>query len=156
MNQVQESKDKAIQQLRIAEHLLTTTLPLVKDPKLLIGIIHNLHNTTLHAIDALLFYERPKLILPQNATFNYKFELLRTKILPTFNIPEEHLKLITTLKDLTTKQKQSPVEFKRKDLHVICSKDYELQTISTSEAHSYLNQTKEFLNTVLRITDYTK
>ena len=44
---------KAHEQYVIAKHLLHTTLPLVKDPKLLIGITHNMYDSMTHASNIL-------------------------------------------------------------------------------------------------------
>ena len=58
------SKQKVFQQYDTAFHLLKVTFPLVKDQKLLMGVIHNLFTSLELCMDAILRYERELQLIP--------------------------------------------------------------------------------------------
>ncbi len=154
-NQILEFKRKAAQQYDAAFHLLHGTFPLVKDPKLLIGILHNLTQTFEYAIDAVLAYERQLLLVPSypNDT-KFKFNLFRDRTMRRNKIPNTYLTLLSDMYEITELQKKCPVEFQRGNRYVLCNPHYEFKTISIKEINEYLQQTKEFLdkiNGIIRI-----
>ena len=82
------AKDKARQQYDAAFHLLNVTFPLVKDPKLLIGIVHNVFMSMEYSMDAILNYETQLRLVPQHSNvFQSKFNIFRLKSVRRNNIP---------------------------------------------------------------------
>lgn len=126
------SFEKALQQYRIAEHLLNTTFPLMKDSKLLMGIIHNISASLEFAVDSLV---------PKNIALLSKLTLL----LEARNISPEQIDLIKKLKSIISLHNKSPVEFKRGNKHVICTEDYGLEILSIHDIEKFLKQTETFL-----------
>lgn len=133
------SKDKAIQQLKTAEHLLEITFPLVKDPKLLIGVINNLNSCLNHGMEA-VFHE--DFLVPKS--LNGKIDVLLKK----HNLPQEHVKLIRKVNQLIISHKESPVVFKRGDRQIICNENYDVEVISAKEVRNLIDTTKEFLSQI--------
>ncbi len=123
---------KALQQYKIAEHLLYSTFPLIKDPKLLMGIIHNISESLEFAVN----YRVPK-----NISLNGKLALLRE----SQQISPKQVELIQKLKKIIALHQKSPVEFKRGNKQVICTEDYGLEILSIHDIKQYLNLTKEFI-----------
>ena len=151
-NQILEYKRKAARQYEAAEHLLNYTYPLVKDPKLLMGILHNLTQAYEHAIDAVLAYERELLLVPTYPNNSQvKLELFREKTVRRNKIPPSYLTLLLDMYEIIELQKASPVEFQRGNRYVLCSQNYLLKTISIKEMSQYLAQTKQFLALIDRI-----
>ena len=58
MEKYEEIRDKAIKNIKIADHMLTQTYPLVKDPRLLLTVLENVFLSLTNAIGALLYFER--------------------------------------------------------------------------------------------------
>ena len=146
------ARERAIQHYEAAFHLLNVTFPLIKDPKLLPGVINNIFASLEAAIDAILRYERQlQLVPPYSDNFQSKFNMFRYKSVRRNKIEQKHVNLITDLKEILILHKKSPVEFQRGNKFVICSKDYHLKIISITDIKKYLNQTKEFLETMERI-----
>ncbi|HLC88626.1 MAG TPA: hypothetical protein VJG49_01185 [Candidatus Nanoarchaeia archaeon] len=147
-----EFRRKATQQYEAAFHLLHATLPLVRDPKLLIGILHNLAQTFEYAIDAVLAYERQLLLVPPypNDT-KFKFNLFRDKTMRRNKIPNDYLNLLLDLYEIIELQKKCPIEFQRGNRYVLCNPHYQFKTISIKEIDGYLQQTKEFLSIIDQI-----
>ena len=127
-----QAKEKAIEQHDVATYLLKTTYPAIKDPKLLITILHNIHSSINSAMDALIGKELP--------SFRQKIIYLQEKNYKTIFIQEVY--------ELIELHKKSPMEFSRDGKYVICSENYHLKPISVDSIHDLLNQTKDLLDLI--------
>jgi len=58
MDSFQSYKSLAEQKLKVADHLLSTTYSIVKEPKLLVSVIENLYSALEYSISAVLEYEK--------------------------------------------------------------------------------------------------
>ena len=58
MEQFQIERELAKQKIKVADHIISVTYPLVKDPKLLLGVLENIHSALMHCISAILEYDR--------------------------------------------------------------------------------------------------
>ena len=152
-----ESKRKANQQFDNAFFLMNTTYPVVKDPKLLIGVIHNLTESFEYAKDSILAYERLlRLIPPYPDNPKFKFNLFRDKTMRRNKIPLKYATLLLDLKEFIELQKKCPVEFQRGNRYVLCNKNYQIKSVSLKEIKEYLHQTKEFLEIINKITNINR
>jgi flagellar biosynthesis chaperone FliJ len=150
----QEMLEKAKFQYDAAFHLLTVTYPLIKDPKLLLGIISNLFTSMESAMSAILSYERQLRLVPNYyQEFQSKFNIFRYKSVKRNKIPQDHVNLMMDLKEIIDLHKKSPIEFKRQDRFVICGKDYTLRQIQAQDIRIYLDKNKAFLNVADRIVN---
>lgn len=152
MEEFQILRDKAMQKIRVADHMLFMTYPLVKDPKLLLSIIENISASLDYGISALLQHERLfKKIPPFHDTFPSRFEIFKDKMIPRHNLSPSHTKLIIDVRSIISQHKKSPVEFARKDKFVICSPTYSLKTIDINLVKKYIFETKIFVNNINKI-----
>ena len=152
MEEFQILRDKATQKIRVADHMLFMTYPLVKDPKLLLSIIENIFASLDFGMSALLQHERLfKRIPPYHDTFPTRFEIFKDKMIPRYKISPNHAKLITDVRTIISEHKKSPVEFARKDKFVICSPSYSLKTIDINLVKKYIFETKIFVNNINKI-----
>ncbi len=150
------AKAKAKQQYDAAFHLLKVTFPLVKDPKLLLGVVHNLFASMEATMDAILAYERQLRYIPSyQEDFQSRFNLFRLRCLKRNNIPTEYPMLMQELQEILALHKKSPMEFQRGNSLVICDRNYLLKTISLRELQQYVEQAKGFLDTTERIIRFT-
>ena len=139
MEEFQILRDKATQKIRVADHMLFMTYPLVKDPKLLLSIIENIFASLDFGMSALLQHERLfKRIPPYHDTFPTRFEIFKDKMIPRYKISPNHAKLIIDVRSIISQHKKSPVEFARKDKFVICSPSYSLKTIDINLVKKYI------------------
>lgn len=154
MEQVLAAKEKALKNMWIADHMLTQTYPIVNDPKLLLVILENVFLACTNAVAALLYYEYYNKRIPAfQDTFDAKLTMLRMHVAPKYNIKGEQLTFLHELKSLLLAHKKSPVEFVRKDVFVICSDDYALQTITLNEMKQYVAKAKVFIQEITRIIE---
>ncbi len=136
----------------VAFHLIHVTFPLIKDPKLLLGITQNILNSYEAAIETILKYERSlNLIPPFNDNFQGKMNVFIHKVASRHNLSQDYLDLILSLKDIIDAQKKSPIDFSRKKKFVICTGDYDLKTITLRELKGHLQKNKEFLSFMEKI-----
>ena len=150
--QFQILRDKALQKIKVADHMLFMTYPLVKDPKLLLAIIENIFASLDYGISALLQHERLfKRIPPYHDTFTSRFEIFRNKMIPRYGLSTSYVRLIKEVKTILSEHKKSPVEFARKDKFVICSPNYSLKTIDINLVKKYIFETKVFVDNINKI-----
>jgi hypothetical protein len=146
MERFQEARDLAIKKIRVADHMLVMTYPLVQDPKLLLAILENVLEGLTYGMSAILYYERLfKRIPPFQDEFDSKFNMFKSKIVNKHNIDKGYIRLIEELREIIKEHKKSPIEFARKDKFVICSPTYKLKTVSIKEAKDYIAKSKQFL-----------
>ena len=155
MEKFQELKDKAKKNIKIADHMLYVTYPLIKDPKLLLAIIDNIFLTYTNAMAAILHYERLFKRIPpfKEDSFEDKFNIFKDKIIKRHNIDKSYLTEIRNIKDIIVEHKKSPVEFTKADKFVICSDNYRLKTISINDMKKYINKAKVFIEAMNNIID---
>ena len=146
MEKFQQLREESKKKLKIADHMLIMTYPLVQDTKLLLAVMQNIFLSLTYAMGSILHYERSfKTIPPFQDNFSSKFNMFRAKIVDKYKIDKDYVKFIEEVKDIIVQHKQSPVEFVRKDRFVICSDNYNMKTISIETMKEYLNKTKSFI-----------
>jgi hypothetical protein len=146
MEQFQEAMEKASQKLKIADHMIFMTYPLVKDNRLLLSVIQNLFLSLSSAMSAILYYERMFKKIPSfNDNFDAKFTAFRANCVERLKIDDKYVKMISDIKDIIIEHKKSPVEFTRQNKFVICSSSYRMRTITIDEIKKYISETRLFI-----------
>ncbi|MBT4538664.1 hypothetical protein HOI26_01030 [Candidatus Woesearchaeota archaeon] len=146
-NDFLDSRKKAKFQHECARHLLHVTYPMVKDPKLLMGVVNNLVISFEHAIDAILAYERQLHLIPiYGSTFQSKLHTFQRKSVKRNKIDPRHISLLLDLKQLQEMHKNCPVEFQRGNRLILATKEYKMQSLSMDKLQKWLYQTKDFLD----------
>jgi len=135
--------EEASDHYQIAEHLFETTLPLAKDPKLLLCIVKSIGNCLEKVIDSILTQEG---IISKEGPI-HKINLLRP-LAAKHNFPTKYLTFMLRIQELLHFQKNSPLEFTRSNSRVICDDKYSLEVLSPMEIKEYLLQTKKILKTL--------
>ena len=140
-NPSKNSLKTALDHFQTAEHLYHKTFPVAKDPKLLLAIVKSISNSIEYFIQSLL--EQEKLSVPEGLL--QKINALRP-LIQKHHLSNEEITFMLRIQEILHAQKQSPVEFRRGDRRIICSKDYELEILSPKEVEHFLIQTKKILN----------
>ncbi len=153
MERFQNFRDNAQKKLSVADHILTQTYPLVKDPKLLLSVLENVFLSMTYAMNAMLYYERTfKRVHPFHDSFDSRFNMFRHKVMKTYKISSRYADLIEDMRNMIIEHKKSPIEFSRKDKLVICNGDYKMKTVTIDKLKEDLDAAKEFLEIAKRIT----
>ncbi|MBT7903353.1 hypothetical protein HN587_05810 [Candidatus Woesearchaeota archaeon] len=152
MKSYSQSLSAAQKKIQVADHMLTQTYPMVKDPKLLLAVLENIFVSTSYSLDALLFFMRDQKEIPQfQESFDSKYNSFKLHLAKKHNFSTEEINLILDLKKFVKFHKDSPVEFSRNNKFVICSDKYEMKEISLSEMKQYIKKANAFLKKIENI-----
>lgn len=153
MEKYEECKGNALKQMNLADHILTMTYPLVQDPKLLKVVMKNIHQSMESTLLTLLNYERYyKRVPPFTENYDAMIELSKT-VFPRYNISTGYISFLNELKEAMEIQKDSDVEFVRKEKVVFATRDYDLNAISVKEIKDYIAKAKLFMQQVMTIVE---
>ncbi len=151
MEEYELSKAAAIKHMKVADHILTMTYPLVQDPKLLKLVLKNIYLSLENAMVALLHFERlQKQSIVIKSEFNYLVECVKP-YLKKHNISLEYTAFLKELNNIMKKQEKAGVEFIRKEKFVFTGKDYKLNTVTKKEMKDYIIKGKLFMRQVLDV-----
>ncbi len=142
--------EEAEKNLKIADYMLTMTYPLIKDPKMLLGVLERIHKAYYQAMLHVLEKERKyKRIPPYNETFESVFNTFKQRIVPKKNIDLEIIRTIAELRELIIEHKKAPVEFTRKNKYIIADEDYKLRTIDEKKLKKHLEKAKKAIPQIM-------
>jgi len=145
MQKFLEYISEAERKIKIADHFIYMTFPIVRDNKLLLKILSELNSAILNCISAILQYEYiyKRISLTKDAKSN--FQIFIQKCSPRYDITEEEIKQITNLINLAEKHKRSPFEFVRGNKVVILSDNLQQETLTIEKIKKFLETSKILL-----------
>ncbi len=147
-------KKESLKCIVVADHMLTQTYPLLKDPKILVAVMDNLFLGISYAIRALLEFEKKYKRIPAfGETFDSKFHIFKEYCLKRYNIPKGYIGFISEIKEIALENRKSNVSFSRKDKYVICSEDYKMRTLSIKEMREKIQKAKLFIDRICSILE---
>ncbi len=145
MEDFQVERELAKKKIKVADHIISVTYPLVKDPKLLLGVLENTYSALIHSITSILEYERLfKRIPPFLDDEISKINTYKMRISRKHNLDPSYITLVEGIKMIIREHKKSPIEFSRKDKFIICSDNYSMKAISIEQIKQYVEKTKRF------------
>lgn len=152
MERFQVCREDAAKHLRIADHMLTITYPMVKDPKLLLTILDNLYRSVMSSVESLLQYERLfKRINVFGDSDEERLSIFK-HVAQKYRLDQKYIRTIFELKELIRAHRNSPMEFARKDKFVIYTKDHDLKTISQGTIKSYITTARQMAKEIASLT----
>lgn len=131
----------ATDHFQTAEHLFHATLPLAKDPKLLLGIVKSLGNSLEYALEGILGKEK----IAIEKELSKKINAVRPFV-NKYHLSTEDITFMLRICEILYHQQQSPIEFKRGNSHIICSDSYDLEVLSAKEVEGFLQHAKKILH----------
>lgn len=140
-----ENLDKASKNLQTADHLLYMTYPIVKEKRLLLKILNEVHAVVLSIVNAILQYEYlyKRIDLYKDARIN--FQIFREKCAPRFKITREQISKILEIFSLAEKHKKSPFEFVKDDKIVIMTNSFKTDIVNVEKMKDYIFTSKDLL-----------
>jgi len=153
MEKYQQCKVESQKSMKLADHVLTMTYPIVQDPKVLKVVLNNVYESMFKTLGYLLNYERYyKDIPPFTENYSVMVEIAKP-IFIKYKISSGYIGFLYEIKETVDSQKQSDVEFVRKEKVVFASKDYDLNSISVKELKEYIAKAKLFIQDVSRVVE---
>ena len=128
---------------QVADHMLTMTYPLVKDPKLLIAVLDNVFKSMDASMAGALVraLEQKKIpYVPEE--FEGRFRAYKQYL--SKQTPPEILRAAHEIKETIQEHATSPVSFRRQEKFVICSEGYKIRTLSEETLKKYIQHAKTF------------
>ncbi|MCD6464010.1 hypothetical protein J7L02_00600 [Candidatus Woesearchaeota archaeon] len=148
-SEVKELLDKAMQSVRIADHMIVMTYQTVQDPKLLLAVVKRLQSAVLLAIKSAVKHERLwKRIPPTLDTEESLTRVFTEKIAKRYNVKPELLRIIRELSEIVQFHKSSPIEFSRHGKFVIATNDYKLRTLTKDHVKQLVIKTRALIQSI--------
>lgn len=141
-----ESLNKAIKNIRIADHMLYVTYPVIKDKRLLLKSLDEVYDALVLIINSILQYDYLKRMITLTNNPQQNLEIFITKCARRYNLTPEELSEITNLITLMESHKKSPMEFARRDKVIILSDSLKTTTIDSEKLKKYLSLAKNLVN----------
>jgi len=141
------SLESSKRHLQVADHLVYTSFPIVKDLKLLLRSLESLALCLINAINALLQYEYvyKKIQLYSQARDN--FQTFKRKS-PNYNITPSQLSTIIEILELAEKHKKSPLEFSKNNRIIIMSDTPAVLSLDIVKIKAYILEVKDILRKI--------
>jgi len=153
MEKFQELREVSKKKIILADHILTQTYPLLKDPKLLLSALENVFLAYTNSVGSLLYYERLFKRIPNfQETFDSKFRMFIEACSLKYKVKQEDINTIKEIKDIIVQHRKSPMEFAKDDRFVICSNNYSMKTVKLDDLKKMISNAKEFIDKINVIT----
>lgn len=145
-------RDKAVEKINVADHMLFMTYPVVKDPKLLLAVVENVFASLDYGVGAILHHQRRNHKIPNfQETFSSRFALFQRSAVPMLSLSPNYVKLISDVRTLLSAHRKSPITFVKKDKFIICSPKYEIRSLDVGLVKKYIFETKIFVSQMNKI-----
>jgi hypothetical protein len=143
-----ESLNKAIANLKIADHIVYVTYPIMKDKRLLLKALESIYDSFVQAINSVLQYDYlwKRIILYKDSREN--FETFKRKCAKRYNISEQELNDLVNFLKIIENHKKSPMEFMRREKIVIMSDNLKTTLIDLEKIKFYLNFARTILSKI--------
>ncbi len=146
MTKYLDALQRARFQYDAAFHLLSVTYPMVKDPKLLIGILSNIQISMEAAMEAILVYERQLQLVPHYLdNFQSRFNTFRYKSVRRNKIDQQLVDTMETIQSLLDLHRQSQIEFRKDDRLIILDQDFHVQQLTLLNIREFLTHNQTFI-----------
>lgn len=135
---------KSKEDFKRANHLAYVTLTLLKENRLLVKILVDLHSSLTNLIKAFLYYEKERRLVRLS---NKPIENLNTflqKIAPKY-LEKAEIKLIIRILKIARVHKDAPLEFVRKEKFVMFNEG-RVETLTSDVIKTYITQVSKIIS----------
>jgi hypothetical protein len=151
MEKFQELREKAVKSVRVADHMLGVSYPLLNDPKILVSVANNMLLAVDYALTSVLEHEKLfKRVQNYPSSTDGKYLLVKQRALKGEELHNH--KVIADLIAIVEGHKASSVEFQRQGKYVIASDSYELRTLTVQELKEHLVKVRGIVEQLYEMT----
>jgi hypothetical protein len=133
-----KSLKEGLKELRIADHMIYITHPIIKDKRLLLSSLDKIYDALKKLINAFLQYEYLNKRIQINPDPRINFETFMIKICPKYGISNQEIDKIREFIHLVESHKKSPLEFTRKEQVIVLSDDLSTNQINPEKLKDYI------------------
>ncbi|MFH1787437.1 MAG: hypothetical protein ABH811_01455 [archaeon] len=141
-----ENIQSANKTIKIIDHMVYVTFPLIKDKRLLLKILLETKKAIVDCINSILQYEY---LYKRIKLYKNQKENLRTfkeKCASKYNITKQEINLINELFEIAEQHKKSPFEFIKDKKIIILSEELQPKIITFEKTKEFLILGKNILN----------
>ncbi len=147
MQHIRKLLDEAKVMLLRADHLAFTAYPQIKEPKLLALIVENVDVVFSNCMGALLYNERMyKRVDPGVGDFDSEVGVFSDHCVRRYGLPAGCARMVKDVRSLADKKKACPVEFARKDMYVLCSDSYKMDSLDIRTVKGFVDCARQLLD----------
>ncbi|MFH1308327.1 MAG: hypothetical protein ABIH72_05735 [archaeon] len=140
-----QSLNLASKHLQTADHMTYITYPLIKEKRLLLKILSELHISVINIVNSILQYEYYYKRIQIYSDARSNFEEFKDKCAPRYNITVEQVKKILEIIKIAERHKNSPFEFIKDDKIVIMTDNMQTETLTLEKTKGFLLEVKDML-----------
>ena len=148
MEKYQEYLQEAVKSIRVADHILYITYPVIKDKRLLLKSLDSIYDSVINMINAILQYDYIWKRIQLSAAPKENLETFINKCSRRYNIPASDITEIMDLFSLVESHKKAPIEFARKEKIVIMAPNLSTTTIDVEKSKKYLSLARRIFEKV--------
>ena len=137
--------DDAQKHLKTADHMIYITFPLIKDKRILIKVLEEIHHSLSNTVKAVLQYEYKMKRIKMYNDEKMNIEIFGQQCAPRYNIKPEQTEKIMEIIRIAEKHRQSPFEFGRNDRFVIMSDNLRIDTVNIEKLKDFLAVSKDVI-----------
>lgn len=150
--------NKAKEELKLCDHMIYITLPLLNDKRLFLTAVDHLHSAVINSIIALFEYERywKRIRNVPNEPRTAIHEFIKTYS-NKLNVGKDIVLMINELNNFNFYRKKGGINLQRKDKFIVISPNYETISIDEKTVKKFIIYAKELLKKIgERINEHGK
>jgi len=135
----------ALEELRLADHMIYVTFPLLDDKRVFLNAVGHLGNAIKTVITEFMRleidYKRLSFMPPEDLVVNEFISRYAERLgLACFT---DMMKAVTTFNNV---RNRSSIKLKKNEKFIVISPEYSMVTLTVAEAKEYVRQAKEFIS----------
>jgi len=147
MERFEELREKAVQKIKVADHMLTITFPMIKDPRMLPAILEDIFLGMSYAMQSILSFEATYKRIPiYENSYRGRMLAFTSYCMDRLKIDAEAVATIREIRHLLLLHQKSPTEFVRNNTFIICGTDFSTAQITEGSIKNYLKKAKDFVH----------
>ena len=136
---------KALEELRLADHMIYITFPLLEDKQIFLNAVTHLGNAIREVVHSFMKnefdYKRIRFMPPSDLLINEFTSKYSARLGLT-----PYIKMVKDVTTFNNVRSRSTIKLKRNDKFIVISPEYSMVALSLSEIKDYLGRAKEFVN----------
>ena len=149
MEKYQENLQRALSNLKIADHIIYVTYPIIKDKRLLLKSLEQLYESLIFTIETILQYDYLWRRIRLTGNSKEDFKVFTNKSAKMHNITDNEMHELSDFLELVNSHKKSSMEFKRQEKIIILSDNLKTSSLDIEKLKYYLNFSKRIIEKVI-------
>ena len=130
--------------LRNADHMVYITYPVLKENRLLVKVLEEVHEAVKRTINIIMGYEYECKRIKLYSDYKINMTIFEQRCAPRYYLSADEMTGIRQIMDLFESHKSSPMEFSRQNKFVIMSDNLKTDSITVQKLKTMLGTAKLF------------